>query len=997
MTFVAPDSETNSAIDSMTEQQPADEGELRFPGQPASQHSIDSIDLPPTYVAADIEPLLYAEWEKAHAFRASASETDLRKPFVMVMPPPNVTAILHVGHGLNNTVQDVLIRWRRMAGDEALWVPGTDHAGIATQNVVEKILVAEGKTRFDVGREAFTERVEKFVEATGGQILEQLKAIGASADWSRTAYTFSPELSRAVREAFVRLHEDGLIYKGHRVIHWCPRCGTSLSDEEAEFHESTGKLYHIRYPLDRDDAQRLVHSTDVTVGEVSDLPPGITVATTRPETMLGDTAVAVHPADKRYHAMIGKHLVLPISGLRIPIVADEYTDPAFGSGAVKITPAHDANDFEVGRRHGLSAPVVIDAEGVVREVADADGRVPQSLSGLDRFQARARILEMLESEGALVAVEPHRHNVRHCYRCDTVVEPRLSDQWFVSMKPLAARALDAFNTGALRILPERWEAVYVNWLEGIRDWNISRQIWWGHRIPVWYCEACDSAPIVSREDVHECPKCGGSVRQDEDVLDTWFSSWLWPFSTLGWPDENFPDLKAFYPGDVLVTAPEILFFWVSRMVMAGCWFMNKPPFHTVYLHGTVRDVQHRKMSKSLGNGIDPLDVVRLFGADALRWTMISGLGLGVDVMLDPDDLDTSFAPGRNFCTKLWNISRFLLTRVGTEKIQSLDSISPTSLTAADAWILSRLDAAIADCDAALGPPRPSNDVVWTDDERRRGLRLSEYAESARRFVWNELADWYLESSKPRLAQGGADGDVARAVLAHCFDAALRLLHPIVPFITETLWQRLPRASGNGSGSPSSEDIGRSAPPPFLATASWPARQHQSDSSMAQRAASFELAQEAIQAIRQTRSEYNVKPSAPMEAIIVFRNIGEAASDQQAASRLESQIPIIEAMTRAQVSVVDAAPSILAAHHLLGNGGELIIPLADLVDLDRERARLSAEIDSLDKAHGALESRLGNEKFTARAPAALVEAERAKAAEWGERLAGLRGKLESLSK
>ncbi|MES2521069.1 MAG: valine--tRNA ligase [Gemmatimonadota bacterium] len=906
-------------------------------------------ELPPTYVAADIEAPLYARWTEHGVFTADADRAVAREPFVIVMPPPNVTAVLHVGHGLNNTVQDVLIRWRRMAGDEALWLPGTDHAGIATQNVVEKALAAEGKTRADLGREAFVARVAEFVERTGGEILNQLTAIGSSADWTRTAYTFSPELSRAVREAFVRLHEDGLVYKGHRVIHWCPRCGTSLSDEEAEFTETAGKLYHIRYTLADDPSQ------------------SITVATTRPETMLGDTAVAVHPTDDRYRALIGRDVVLPINGVRIPVVADEYTDPAFGSGAVKITPAHDANDFEVGKRHGLPMPVVIDAEGIVRETEGAAGRVPAELAGLDRFDARKRIVEMLEASGALVRVEPHQHSVRHCYRCDTVVEPRLSDQWFVKMQPLAAKALDALRTGQLRILPERWEAVYVNWLEGIRDWNISRQIWWGHRIPVWYCNACDSAPIVSREDITSCPSCGGGVRQDEDVLDTWFSSWLWPFSTLGWPDKDAPDLKAFYPGDVLVTAPEILFFWVSRMVMSGCWFLDRPPFHTVYLHGTVRDMQHRKMSKSLGNGIDPLDVVQAYGADALRWTMVAGLGLGVDVMLDPSDLDASFAPGRNFCTKLWNISRFLLTRVGTDPVMSIDALPASALTPADAWILDRLDAAIADCDAALGPARPADGRAWTEAEHFRGLRLSEYAEAARRFVWNELADWYLESAKPRLAGSGVDRETTRAVLVHAFDGALRLLHPIVPFITETLWQRLPQAQ----------------PDTFLAQAAWPRPRGVRTGN----GAAFELAREAVQGIRQIRSEYNVKPSAFVDAIIVSQ--GEAAA--QFAGGQET----ISTMTRSRVTIASTAPSGVAAHVLMSGGSELVIPLADIVDLDRERQRISLEIESLEKPLLALEGRLGNEKFLAKAPAELVDAERAKAAEWRGRLTGLQDKLRSL--
>ncbi|MCU0648809.1 MAG: valine--tRNA ligase, partial [Gemmatimonadaceae bacterium] len=680
-------------------------------------------ELPTTYDFAATEGPLSARWLAEGLFTPSPEKSPVDPTFTIVMPPPNVTAVLHVGHGLNNTVQDVLVRWRRMAGDVTLWMPGTDHAGIATQNVVEKLVAKEGKTRFDLGREPFVRRVEQFVDETGGVILEQLKAIGASADWTRTAYTLSPQLSRSVREAFVKLHEDGLIYRGHRVIHWCPRCTTSLSDEEAEFQETAGSLYHLRYPL-ADDASR-----------------GITVATTRPETMLGDVAVAVHPSDERYRDLIGRELLLPIANVRIPVIADEYTDPAFGSGAVKITPAHDANDFDVGKRHALAMPVVIDATGLMRDVDQAGGpaRVPAELIGSDRFEARERLVTQLRAAGVLVKQEPHQHNVRHCYRCGTVVEPRLSDQWFVSMRPLADRALAALRDGQLRILPERWEAVYVQWLEGIRDWNISRQLWWGHRIPVWYDDATGEM-FVSRTDLTHSPTTGNPLRQDEDVLDTWFSSWLWPMSTMGWPDAE-PDRWIFYPGDVLVTAPEILFFWVSRMVMSGCWFAGRPPYHTVYLHGTVRDMQHRKMSKSLGNGIDPLDVVKLYGADALRWTLIAGLGLGSDVMLDPNDLERSFGPGRNFCTKLWNIGRFLLSRVGEGAVTPVSALPESSLTAADRWILDRLDAAITESEAALGPARPGASGRWTPEERTEGLRLMEYAAVARRLVWDELADW----------------------------------------------------------------------------------------------------------------------------------------------------------------------------------------------------------------------------------------------------------------
>lgn len=896
-------------------------------------------ELPATFEPAATERTWYARWTADGVFTADPTRAANHEPFTVIIPPPNVTAVLHMGHGLNHSVQDVLVRWRRMAGDETLWLPGTDHAGIATQNVVEKQVAAEGKTRFDLGRDAFVARTAEFVDTTGGEILEQIKAIGASADWSRTAYTLTPELSLAVREAFVRLHEDGLVYRGHRVIHWCPRCGTSLSDEEAPFDDATGSLYHLRYPV-ADDPTR-----------------GITVATTRPETLLGDVAVAVHPEDSRYRELVGHELLLPLANVRIPIVADPYTDPEFGSGAVKITPAHDANDFEVGKRHALASPVIIDAEGMLREVLNAEGRVPAELVGLERFEARKRIVALLKESGVLQKIDAHQHSVRHCYRCDTVVEPRLSDQWFVRMQPLADKALAALRTGELRLLPERWEAVYVNWLEGIRDWNISRQLWWGHRIPVWYCDACGSKPIVSREDLTHCPTCQGAVRQDEDVLDTWFSSWLFPFSTLGWPNEDAPDLKAFYPTDVLVTAPEIIFFWVARMVMAGEWFMGKSPFHTVYLHGTVRDLQHRKMSKSLGNGIDPLDVVREYGADALRWTVISGLGLGVDVTLDPADLEKSFAPGRNFCTKLWNIGRFLLSRVGTEPVTPLDQVAPERLTAADRWILDRLDTAIADCNAALGPARPRGGR-WTDGERLKGLRLAEYAESARRFVWNELADWYLESVKPRLAVDGADREIARTVLAHSFDAGLRLLHPIIPFITEELWQRVPLPR----------------PSSYCANAPWPLAREEAARLVG--GDDFALVKETVTALRQVRSDYNVPPGPFIDAsLITPTDRADAFADLAA---------VIGSLGRANVSIATEAPGGAVAQTLLRDGFELIVPLAGMIDLDKERARLQEEADQLHRQLVALDARLANEKFTAKAPAHIVAAERAKAEEWRER-------------
>jgi valyl-tRNA synthetase len=918
----------------------------------------EAAELPAVFDPASTEATLYKEWLDAGLFTADPGRSRRsggdREPFVIVMPPPNVTAVLHMGHGLNITVQDVLIRWRRMCGDEALWVPGTDHAGIATQNVVEKQLAAEGKTRFDLGRDGFVARTTAFVDETGGTILDQLRAIGASCDWSRTAYTLSPELSTAVREAFVQLYERGLIYRGHRVIHWCPRCLTSLSDEEAEHSDETGNLYHLRYPLTDDPTQ------------------GITIATTRPETMLADVAVAVHPDDDRYKHLIGKTVTLPIANVEIPIIADAIgVDPEFGTGAVKITPAHDANDFEMGTRHKLPMPIVISPEGNMANGADAGTRVPPELLGVDRFEARERIVQMLRHLDAVVKIEPHTHAVRHCYRCDTVVEPRLSDQWFVKMKPLAEPALDAVRTRHIRVLPERWEAVYVNWLENIRDWNISRQLWWGHRIPVWYCDAC-SEMTVSREDPSACPKCGGAVRQDEDVLDTWFSSWLWPFSTLGWPDKSTTDIKAFYPTDDLVTAPEILFFWVARMIMGGFAFMGETPFHTVYLHGTVRDMKHVKMSKSLGNGIDPLDVRDLYGTDALRYTVIAGLGMGADVMLDPNDLEKSFAPGRNFVTKLWNIGKFLLANVGEDTVASLDMIDPSRLKRADKWILGALNTAVAECDAALGPARPVKGV-WNESELYRGLRLSEYTESARRFVWNELADWYLESTKGRLAAGGRDADVARAVLAHSFDAALRLLQPTVPFITDTLWRRIPIATENRGE--------------FIARAEWPRH----DPRFAGEP-EFELVREAINGIRQLRADYAVPPGERIQASLDTGAAGELAARD--ASIFEEENDFIQRVARCTISASESRHA-EEATILLSSGSRVRVSLAGVIDIEKECLKAKSELEKLTTQLSALESRLANPGFTDRAPAKVVDAERQKQREWTSRRTQLTEKVTSL--
>ena len=941
-----------------------------------------------------IESEIYERWVAADCFRADASASKRiggdREPFTIVMPPPNVTAILHLGHGLDDVAQDVLIRWARMTGQETLWVPGTDHAGIATQNVVEKLVAKEGRTRFDLGREAFVRRTEAFVAETGGTILRQLRAIGASADWSRAAYTLSPELSRAVREAFVRLYDARLIYRGHRVIHWCPRCLTSLSDEEAEFTEETGALYHISYRLsapgsrqpDLTSPEPRAESREPKAESREPRAESLIVATTRPETMLGDVAVAVNPKDARYTHLVGKTVRLPIVDIDIPIIADDYADPEFGTGVVKITPAHDANDFAVGQRHALEMPVVINQHAVMEPDANTHvRRVPPLVLGLDRFEARKKIVKALQDSGALVTTEQRQHSVRHCYRCDTVVEPRLSDQWFVTMEPLAKPALQGLRSGAIRILPQKWEGVYVHWLENIRDWNISRQLWWGHRIPVWYCEGCDPPYDVhaSRDDLTRCPHCGGPVRQDEDVLDTWFSSWLWPLSTLGWPNESARDLKAFYPTDVLVSGPDILFFWIARMIMAGYYFTGRSPYHTVLLHGIARDAEHRKMSKSLGNGVDPMDVVRLYGADALRWTLVSGMGLGTDIILDPNDLEKTFAPGRNFVTKLWNIGRFLLDKAGSEPVLPVGTLDPRRLTRADAWILWRLDVAIAECDAALGPLRPTTPLAdadavrWTDLERGSGMRLNDLAETARRFVWSELADWYLESIKGRLAEPGDDRDVARAVLVHVFDRALRLLHPMVPFVTEEIWQQLPsRPAGT-----------------FLAAASWPVIDTGGDAANS-RAREFELVREAVGAVRQIRAEYAVPPGATLEAIAV----GNGAT-RDIARVFGEEAAVVERLSRVSLKVAATAPAGAAAHAVLTGGTSLVVPLAGLVDVEKECARLRGELASLEKQLQSLEARLSNEKFVSKAPADVVEGERKKLGEWSARRQQLRDKVQTL--
>jgi len=893
-------------------------------------------ELPPQYDPHDVEAPLYRRWQERGVFRPRPDG----EPYVIVIPPPNVTAILHVGHGLNNIIQDVLIRFERMRGRAAEWLPGTDHAGIATQNVVERLLADEGKTRFDIGREAFVERVWRFVRETGPIILEQLKVIGCSCDWSRTRFTFDEAYSRAVREAFVRLWDERLIYRGHRVIHWCPHCLTALSDEEAESVETSGNLYYIKYPL-------------------ADGTGSVTVATTRPETMLGDTAVAVHPDDPRGRPYFGKKVRLPIVGLEIPVIGDESVIRDFGTGFVKVTPAHDASDFEIGVRHKLEMPLIMTEDGHMAHPT----RVPKQLAGLDRFEARKQIVALLKQQGLLEKVEPHQHAVRHCYRCDTIVEPRLSDQWFVKMQRLAESVLAAYRNDQFQIVPERWHATFENWMENIRDWNISRQLWWGHRIPVFTCVKCKHQ-WAARTDPTTCPKCRGPVEQDPDVLDTWFSSWLWPFATFGWPDAT-PDLARFYPGHTLVTAPEILFFWVARMLMSGYHFMHTKPFATVYLHGTVRDTQHRKMSKSLGNGIDPLDVVRLYGADALRWTLIAGSSLGADVLLDPNDLDTTFAPGRNFANKLWNIGRFILAQL-RDDVQPIDRFERRTLPLADRWILMR-----------------ANDAVQAATGFLEQFRLDEAAKRCYEFVWGELADWYVEAVKPRLAASGAATaaetggppagaarDAARAVLAHCFDTALRLLHPVVPFITEELWQKLP---------------GRKADE-LLATASWPT--FQPDLVDSELDLAFLRVKQAVEKIRIIRAEYKVPPKARLRASIKPRG-------RDRRSVFEAESDTIKRLAQVEELTFDGGTKGPVAYAVFGDGSEVSVALEGAIDVQQECRRLSGELTRLDQQLSTLGTKLTNQNFVARAPAEVVAREREKERAWRDQRQALADKLRSL--
>ena len=881
------------------------------------------------YSPREVEERWLKAWLDGDLFHA---EPDGRKPFTIVIPPPNITGILHMGHGLNNTYQDILTRWRRMQGYNALWLPGTDHASIATQNVVEKELAKEGVTREALGREKFLQRTWQWKEQYGGTIIQQLKRMGCSCDWRRERFTMDEGLSRAVREAFVRLFDEGLIYRGHYIVNWCPRCGTALSDDEVDREEKQGHLWYIRYPM-------------------KDGSGFVTVATTRPETMLGDTAVAVSPLDPRFKNLIGKTVVLPVMGREIPIIADEYVDPKFGTGAVKITPSHDANDFEMARRHGLPFVTVIAGDGTM--TADAG-----EYKGLDRFECRKRLVKRLESEGAIDKIEPYVHSVGRCYRCETVIEPYVSDQWFVRMRGLADAAAKAANEGRVQFHPERWSRVFLAWLENARDRCISRQLWWGHRIPAWYCDAC-GAVFAARTDPSACPRCGSAdIRQDEDVLDTWFSSALWPFSTLGWPDKT-PELKYYYPTDVLVTDRGIIYFWVARMVMMGLKFMGEEPFHSVYINATVLDAEGRKMSKSLGNGIDPIDIIEQYGADAMRFSLVLLTAEGQDVKLAP----TRFEMGRNFANKLWNAARFALMNL--EDLRDLSPLKKEDLAFEDRWILGELSRASGELTAALD-----------------GYRFHAAGQIVYHFAWHSLCDWYLEAIKPRLyGKRPEEKRVAQMVLAASLDGLLRMLHPFVPFITEELWAHLnsllPKR-GIFDVRPAEE---------MLVTARWPEagwfpRDDEAVESMA-------LVMEIVRAVRNIRSKLGLGERAEVDALVS----GADAKALATVRRYEYFIKDLARVKKLEAAAGIAKPRPSAAEVV--NGLDLYVPLAGLIDLREERLRLVTRIERAEKGLASIDAKLSNPNFAERAPADVVARERARREELLAEVAKLKVNLRDL--
>ncbi|WP_067926549.1 valine--tRNA ligase [Alicyclobacillus shizuokensis] len=872
------------------------------------------------YNPADVELNMYRFWE-GHGYFQPVGDVS-RSAFSIVMPPPNVTGQLHLGHAWDLTLQDVIVRFRRMQGYDTVWVPGTDHAGIATQARVEKALQEEeGVSRHDLGRDPFVQRVWAWKEQYGNRITNQVRRLGASCDWSRERFTMDEGLSTAVREVFVRLYERGLIYRGQRIINWCPRCATALSDIEVEHTDVPGHLYYVRYPLVDGDG-------------------GVTIATTRPETMFADVAVAVHPDDDRYAAMVGKRLALPLVGREIPVLADAYVDPEYGTGCLKITPAHDPNDFEVGQRHGLDVLQCIGADGRLTELAGP-------YQGLDREEARRRVVEELRQQGYLVRVEEITHAVGHCSRCDTVVEPLLSMQWFVRMQPLAAPVLAAVADGRLQFVPERFAKVFVHWLENVRDWCISRQLWWGHRIPAWYCDGCGQIS-VARETVQACPHCGSQqVHQDEDVLDTWFSSALWPFSTLGWPADT-EDLRRYYPNSVLVTGYDILFFWVARMAFMGVEFTGEVPFHKVVLHGLIRDAQGRKMSKSLGNGVDPLEVIDQYGADALRFTLTTGSSPGNDQRFYDERVQGS----RNFINKVWNAARFVYLNL--PPAEGMPEWDPASLTIADRWILTRLA-----------------EVVTEVTDHLERYDLGEAGRILYDFTWDEFCDWYIEFTKLSLyGQDEAAKAQTRAVLVTVLDTLLRLLHPFIPFVTERIWETLP-VSGEA-----------------LIRAPWPdATAFVRDEEAVRQ---IRVVMEAIRAVRNIRADLNVSPGKSVAMSIRCQDAGTEALFQS----VEPYLVRFGNLNRVEIGVGIELPG--QAMTAVVNGAEIALPLADLVDLAIERERMQRERERLLAEVQRVERKLANAQFVAKAPPHVVEAERAKGAEYRAKLAAVEERLRRLA-
>ncbi len=868
--------------------------------------------IPKAFDPKEAEKRIYNEWIGKGYFHAVPDIN--KKPYTIVIPPPNITGQLHMGHALDNTVQDVLIRWRRMQGYSALWMPGTDHASIATEAKIVEAMAKEGITKNDIGRDAFLERAWMWKEEYGGRIVEQLKRLGSSCDWDRERFTLDEGLSKAVTEVFIRLYDKGLIYRGERIINWCPVCLTSISDAEVEYEETEGSFWYISYPLEGGGG-------------------GVTVATTRPETMLGDTAVAVDPKDPRYKDIIGKRVVLPLTGRTIPVIADEYVDMDFGTGAVKITPAHDPNDFEVGLRHGLEIIDVMTDDARMNEKAYA-------YSGMDRYSARKKIISDLEAQGLLVKTQPHKHNVGQCYRCSTTVEPRVSMQWFVKMKPLADPAIKAVKEGETKFVPERFDKIYFNWMENIRDWCISRQLWWGHRIPAYYCASCGKT-IVSAVKPDICPGCGSTkLVQDEGTLDTWFSSALWPFSTLGWPEDT-EELKYFYPTDVLVTAYDIIFFWVARMIFSAIEHTGEVPFKYVFIHGIIRDEQGRKMSKSLNNGIDPLEIIDTSGADALRYSLITGNSPGSDQRFLPMKVEA----GRNFANKLWNAFRFFMMNAEGSEIPG--SVSSAMLQAEDKWILTRLNSVI--------------DEVTENLERfELGVALAKLYS----FIWEEYCDWYIEMVKTRLSDRNAPYRAeALYVLRYVLENSVKLLHPYMPFITEEIFRYL---------NDSEESV---------MISSWPVSRP--EFAFPQDVSAVEILMEAIRKIRNIRSEMNVIPSRKINLMIV-------TEDEQTAGIFrsgESFITRLANLSGIRILSSKAGVPASAVTDVIDKG-EIYIPFGDLIDIEKELLRLQGEIAKLEEEAARVTAKLSNGDFVAKAPDKVVENERQKLKKYNEMKAAL---------